>query len=164
MSKLTAMVTSTAQGARASRHLTVNVTSALARLGALLVVVGGVIVWIGWHNAETAVTTARQTQYLLSGGFLGIAVVTVGVAVALTQVVRAERQALTDKLDEVVEALAAIQTAPPAAQPTAAVERVVAGTSVYHRTGCRLVPGAATSVDRAAAADRGLRACRVCKP
>lgn len=139
------------------------------KLALLIMAVGFLVIGLGWNGAAGKPNFIAQMPYLLSGGFFGLGIVTLGASLLIVQSRRADRIRLEAKLDEVIDAMNRSTTAAPASvgQPTTdSGERVVAGASSYHRSTCRLAQGRDDS-DRLSVADaraRGLSACRVCKP
>ncbi|MFN2586525.1 MAG: hypothetical protein ABR613_00205 [Actinomycetota bacterium] len=137
-------------------------------LGLLFVTAGFVVIGKAWDGAASINFTTGQFPYLLSGGFMGLGLVVTGCTLLFLSTVRAERQVLTEKLDEVTKLLGRNLTRMQlSANGTAAAgEQVVAGENVYHRAECRILQGKSglttLTVDQAAA--EGLRACRVCEP
>ena len=69
-------------------------------LGLLFVVAGFVVIGVAWNGSAGQVRVDSQFPYLLSGGFMGIGLIVVGVVMLLLATVRAEREILTEKFDE----------------------------------------------------------------
>ena len=139
------------------------------RLGLAIIGLGLLAIGLGWYGASGSggkvdgVTDVRaQLPYLLSGGFLGLSLVVVGAALMVVQAARLERarnEALLEaRFDRLAEALGVQLGA------TLPAGMVVAGSAAYHHPECRLVDGRPgqdyVTVD--AAADMGLRPCRLC--
>ena len=139
------------------------------RLGIAIIGLGLLAIGLGWFGASgsggkvSGVTDVRaQLPYLLSGGFLGLSLVVLGASLMVVQAARLERarsEALMEaRFDRLAETLGVQLSAPvPAGM-------VVAGSAAYHHPECRLVDGRPgqdyVTVD--AAADMGLRPCRLC--
>lgn len=140
------------------------------RLAVAVIALGLLVIGIGWFGAsgdgaliDGATDLRAQLPYLLSGGFLGLALVVVGSALLVSQSARLERARQEALIEARFDALAAalggggLQRAVP-------VDAVVAGESAYHLPTCRLVDGRAgqeyVTVDDAEAS--GLRPCRRC--
>lgn len=139
------------------------------RLALAVVAAGLLVIGFGWYgiSGDGALIDGRtdiraQLPYLVSGGFLGLALVVLGGALLVAHTTRLERarsEALMEaRFDALTAALGGTQLA-------AAPEGwVVAGAAAYHRPDCRLVDGREgqeyVTVD--VAEDAGLRPCRVC--
>jgi hypothetical protein len=141
-------------------------------LGLVVVAAGLIVIGIGWNGAAGAggqiggVTDFRaQLPWLLSGGFLGLALVIFGVALVVVHNARIDRSRLEAKLDELVDAVAK-SGGNGAATPTSAAGLYVAGGASYHRPDCRLVGGRddVRYVTLAEAEATALAPCRVCRP
>jgi hypothetical protein len=142
-------------------------------LGLLFVAAGFVIIGFAWNGAASQVRVDSQFPYLLSGGFMGIGLIVVGVVLLLLATVRAERQILTDKFDEMNRLLSRnlgrLQVSANSAATNgspASVEQVVAGSDLYHRQDCRILTGkkGLTTITVAQAVAEGLDPCRACDP
>ena len=142
-------------------------------LGLLFVAAGFVIIGFAWNGAASKVRVDSQFPYLLSGGFMGIGLIVVGVVLLLLATVRAERQILTEKFDEMNRLLSRnlgrLQVSASSAQTNgspAASEQVMAGSDLYHRADCRILVGkkGLTSISVAQAVAEGLDPCRACDP
>lgn len=142
-------------------------------LGLLFVAAGFVVIGFAWNGSASKVRVDSQMPYLLSGGFMGIGLIVVGIVMLLLATVRAERQILTDKFDEMNRLLSrnlgrlqvSANTAATNGSPDA-TEQVVAGSDLYHRPECRILVGkkGLTTISVAQAAAEGLDACRACDP
>ena len=153
------------------RRLNLNLGAVAGWLGTLLVGVGLLIIGIGWNGAASHLIVVQQLPYLLSAGFLGLGVVVFGAALMLVQAQRTERARVEAKLEELIDVVSRGAAAPAApsliADSTISVaDVVVAGASSYHSSDCRLVSGRDETefITRAEAHERGLSACRICKP
>lgn len=135
--------------------------------GVALVAVGFALIFLAWNGAAGRDFVEGQLPYLISGGLTGLALVGTGLTVALVQAQRREARAITDRLDEVVEALRAM-SAPDVAGPTLVPDEsmVIAGRSSFHLPSCRLVQDRTDQqpMSQTAAVQRGLAPCRICKP
>ena len=146
----------------------------MARVLGLLFVAGGfVIIGFAWNGAASKVRVDSQFPYLLSGGFMGIGLIVVGVVLLLLATIRSERQILTEKFDEMNRLLSRnlgrLQVSSNSAQTNGSpvsTEQVVAGTDLYHRPDCRILTGkkGLTTISVAQAAAEGLDPCRACDP
>lgn len=156
------------------RRLNLNLSAVAGWLGTLLVGVGLLIIGIGWNGAASHLIVVQQLPYLLSAGFLGLGVVVFGAALMLVQAQRTERARVEAKLEELIDIVArgtggtSVAAAPSliSEAPTSVTDVVVAGASSYHARDCRLVSGRDETefITRAEASERGLSACRICKP
>ena len=138
-------------------------------LGLFFVTAGFVVLGFAWDGAASINFVTGQFPYLLSGGFMGLSLVITGCTLLFLSTIRAERQILTDKFDEMTRLLSRnlgrLQVSTNGSGPSSH-EQVVAGTHVYHRADCKILEGktglSTVSVDQAA--NEGLEACRACDP
>lgn len=145
--------------------------------GIALVVVGFLLIFLGWNGAASYDRIPSQFPYLISGGVAGLALVVVGAGLMVTQTLRQDRAELLDEVRQLRDAVersgSGVGTVTGAASLGAGVTRqaeaaglVIAGPSSYHLSSCRLLSGRgqhpAVTVDEAER--RGLSACRVCEP
>jgi hypothetical protein len=141
----------------------------LGRLGSPLalafIVVGLLAILVGYNGVAGNIAVAAQLPYVISGGFLGVALVVVGAALMVTHGAREDRQRVEGLLLELLEATQA-GGAPRPAVPGDVEGLFAAGTASYHRPDCRLVEGrdALSYVTAAEAEERRLKPCRVCHP
>lgn len=166
---------------RLARLLDVSIGPFGGTVAVVLVAAGLLVIGIGWNGAAgsgsyvNGVPDIRaQLPWLISGGVLGLALVVLGAALMVTQSHRADRARLEARLEELTDAIRAGGLSAPAgagrvaggAAPADLVGLVVAGASSYHAPTCRLVEGRDTVeyLTPAEARDRGLSACRICKP
>jgi hypothetical protein len=138
-------------------------------LGLLFIAAGFVVIGVAWYGASGInLRIDSQFPYLLSGGFLGLGLVVTGATLLFLATVRAERQIMTNKFDEMLTLLGRnlnrLQFSANGAASTNG--QVVAGTSVYHRAECRILQGkqGLTTVTVEQADAEGLKPCRVCSP
>lgn len=68
-------------------------------LGWLLIAVGFAVIGAGWGGVQSTPVVAVQLAYLASGGFVGMALVVVGVGLLNQDDVRASRQILEELRD-----------------------------------------------------------------
>ena len=133
-------------------------------LALALVGVGLLLIGLGYNGMASNTAVAAQMPYLLSGGLLGLALVVFGSALMVNHSAREDRQRMEGVLQQLLEVQ---QDAGLGARvPAGADGLFAAGTSSYHRPGCRLVDGreevAYVTAEEAAARD--LKPCRVCHP
>jgi hypothetical protein len=137
-----------------------------------LVAVGFLLLFFAWNGAASKDFIQGQFPYLLSGGLTGLGCILCGLALAVTQSFRRDLLTLGDKLDELLEQQRANASSGGAAPALSAVPDAVAdgalvatGTT-YHLPSCRTVRGRAgldlVSIEQVE--ERGLAACRVCRP
>ncbi len=137
-------------------------------LGFNLVWIGFVVIGKAWDGAASINFAQGQIPYLLSGGFMGLAMVITGAALLILASIRSERQVLTDLFEvlsrQLGRNLSGMQFSSNGAGDTD--KRFVATDSAYHRAECRVLQGKqglmTVSLEQAAA--EGLEACRVCSP
>ena len=137
-------------------------------LGLLFIALGFVFIGKAWDGAASINFVQGQIPYLLSGGFLGLALVITGCTLIFLTTLRSERRALHEKFDEVATLLGRNLNRMSASAAGSAVgaEQVVAGATVYHRAGCRILEGKeeAVTITVQQAAAEGLSPCRSCEP
>lgn len=137
-------------------------------LGLVFLTAGFIIIGKAWDGAASRNIVQAQMPYMLSGGFMGLALVVTGSTLLFLSTVRAERQILTDKFDEMTTLLSRnlgrLQIS--ANGSSGSQEQVVAGNEVYHRADCKILIGkkGTTTISVAQATAEGLRACRACSP
>ena len=134
-------------------------------LGYVIALLGFGVIGLGYNGiAGSLLDTRAQMPYLISGGFLGLAIVLFGVGLIINASAREDRSRLEGVLVQLLELQQA--GAPAAAVPASADGLFAAGTASYHRPDCRLVDGREeiTYVTAGEAVSRDLTACRVCKP
>ena len=79
--------------------------------GVILLVIGGVLITLGWDGAANLDYVQGQFPYLLSASIPGIALVVIGMSVLVLAVVRrdaAEREAQLEKLTSSINELASM--------------------------------------------------------
>jgi hypothetical protein len=136
-----------------------------------VLLVGFVVIFLGWNGAASFNDIRQQFPYLLSGGIAGLALVVVGASLLLVEALRTERaelQASIDELRRVIESVGTTAAVAPATRATDdTTDLVVAGRGSYHRQDCRLVQGRGERlplVSASEAAEQGLSPCRICEP
>ena len=139
------------------------------RLALAIVGTGLLVIGFGWYgiSGDGALIDGRtdvraQLPYLISGGFLGLALVVLGAALFVAHTSRLERARSEALLEARLDALtAALGGTRLAAAPDGFV---IAGAAAYHQPWCRLVDGkdGQEYVSVEAAEDSGLRPCRIC--
>jgi hypothetical protein len=137
-------------------------------LGFAFLTAGFIVIGLAWNGAASRNFLTGQFPYLLSGGFMGMALVFTGSTLLFLATVRAERQVMESRLDEMIRLLSrnlnrlSISTNGAGGSS----EQVVAASSTYHRADCKILEGkeglTTVTVDQAEA--EGLEACRVCNP
>jgi hypothetical protein len=131
------------------------------KLGTGVCLLGGLLLFLGWNGAASHNDIRKQFPYLLSGGLAGLALIVLGAALLVIEVVRSERTALQETILELRDALDRLAPRPPVG-PGA----VIAGATSFHRPTCRLVAGR-DELDVLPAPDaleQGLTPCRICHP
>jgi hypothetical protein len=131
------------------------------KLGTGMCLLGALLLFLGWNGAASHNDIRKQFPYLLSGGLAGLALVILGAALLVIEVVRVERTAMQASIAELRDAIDRL-----APRPSDGGTKVVAGASSYHRPTCRLVEGRddLPVVGSGEAAELGLTACRICHP
>lgn len=125
--------------------------------------VGFLLLFLAWNEAAELDHVSGQIPILISGGLTGLGLVGVGLTMAITAELRRTTGQLLGELSEVREAIASVAATPGTARVTG---EVVAGATTYHRPTCHLVEHRDDLEQLTAddARDRGLTACRICKP
>lgn len=136
-------------------------------LGFTFITAGFVIIGLGWYGAAGRNFITGQFPYLLSGGFMGLALVFIGSTLLFLSTIRAERDVMLERMDEMVRLLGRNLNRLSVSTNGAGDKRqVVAAETTYHRAECKILQGksglATVTVEQAAA--EGLSACRVCTP
>jgi len=136
-------------------------------LGFIFITAGFVTIGLAWNGAASRNFITGQFPYLLSGGFMGLALVFTGSTLLFLATIRAERDVMIERMDEMVRLLGRNLNRLSISSNGAGDKRqVVAAESTYHRAECRILQGkgglTTVTVDQAEA--EGLTACRVCSP
>lgn len=137
-------------------------------IGLTFVTVGFVLIFLAWNGSASKNVIMAQFPYVLSGGVMGLALVCTGSLLLLLSTVRAERQIMSDKFDEIVQllgrSLAATQFSTNGGSDAAV--KVIAARSHYHRQECKILDGKRnlTRISLQQAVSEGLQPCRVCEP
>lgn len=137
-------------------------------VGLTFIAAGFVFIFFAWNGSASKNVIMAQFPYVLSGGAMGLALVCTGSVLLLLSTVRAERQIMSDKFDEVVQllgrSLAATQFSTNGG--TDAAVKVIAASAHYHRQDCKILDGkhGLTRVSLQQAVSEGLQPCRVCEP
>lgn len=149
-------------------------------LGYILIGLGAILLLAGYLGVSREVIVARQIPYLVSGGLVGLACVTIGGRLLLIEDLRRDSGRL-DRLEKAMlelhqvlvyrpdaPPLAASATATNAAANGAAATKllVLPGGESFHRQDCPVVGDkpAGRSVTLETAQRKGLHACPLCQP
>ena len=137
-----------------------------------LVVIGFLLIFLGWNGAATYDREPAQLPYVISGGIAGLAVVVLAGALMVVNAQRQDRAALLNGLAEIKEAMERLALVSAGASGNGATSSrsndeaglVVAGPTTYHRPSCTLLEGrgALPTVAVDVAVERGLEPCRAC--
>ncbi len=137
-------------------------------LGFALIILGFAVIAKAWDGAASQTLLPAMFPYLLSGGFLGLGLVTTGATLLFLATLRAERQILTDRYEQMATLLSRnlARMAGSVEGAESSGEQVIAGATAYHRPGCRVLQGKddLMPIPLEQAAAEGLAACRVCDP
>ena len=137
-------------------------------LGLTFVTAGFVFIFFAWNGSASKNVIMAQFPYVISGAAGGLALVCTGSLLLLLSTVRAERQIMSDKFDEVAQmlsrSLAATQFSTNGGSDASV--KVIAASSHYHRQECKILEGkdGLTRISLQQAVSEGLQACRVCEP
>ena len=145
-------------------------------LGYILIALGVLLILFGYLGVSREVYVGRQIPYVVSGGLLGVAAVTLGSRLLLIEDLRRDSGRL-DRLERaVVDLHQALLSRPDAPNPGQASvngratqpERLltVAGGESFHRPDCPILEGKPSprSVTAETAKRKGLRPCPMCQP
>jgi hypothetical protein len=137
-------------------------------LGLLFITAGFVVIAKAWDGAASLVRVDSQMPYLLSGGFLGLGLIVLGTALLFLATVRAERELMTQRFDDMARLLGRNLSRMQFSSngSTGTNGEVVPGKSTYHRAECRVLEGkdGLITVSVKQASSEGLTPCRVCDP
>lgn len=137
-------------------------------LGLAFVTVGFVMIGKAWDGAAGQNIIMAQFPYLLSGGFMGLALVVTGCTLLFLSTVRAERQIMTDRFDEMLTLLSRNlgRLSISSNGSAGSQEHVVATSEAYHRPDCTILQGKSglSTIPVVQAAAEGLAPCRTCEP
>lgn len=149
-------------------------------LGYILIAIGAILLLAGYLGVSREVIVARQIPYLVSGGLVGLAVITIGGRLLLIEDLRRDSGRL-DRLEKAVQELHQVllyrPDAPSLAEATAASSvngakvaatklLVLPGGESFHRPDCPVVgdKSSGRSVTLETAQRKGLHACPLCQP
>lgn len=140
-----------------------------ATVAMVFVAAGFVVMGLAWNGAASIDFAQGQIPYLLSGGFVGLGLVIVGVGLMLFESGRRAGTRAERRINDLQEALSKISVSTNGQAPArsaAPAGGVVIGARTYHRPDCRLVAGKEDLVYASleGAAEQGLAPCRVCNP
>lgn len=145
-------------------------------LGYVLIAIGAILLLAGYLGVSREVIVARQIPYLVSGGLVGLAAITLGGRLLLIEDLRRDSGRL-DRLEKAVQELHRVLLYRPdapslgeaaatanGAAPTKLL--VLPGGESFHRADCPVVGDKATgrTVTIETAQRKGLHACPLCQP
>lgn len=137
-------------------------------LGLTFVTAGTIIIGVAWNGAAGQNIITAQFPYLISGGFMGVALVIIGCMLLFLATVRAERQVMTDKFDEMMTLLSRNlgRLSISSNGSSGSHEQVVVTSESYHRADCTILQGKTdlATIPLQQAAAEGLSPCRTCEP
>lgn len=142
------------------------------QLGLLCIGIGFLLIGLAWNGAAGVDFVSGQLPYLLSGGFLGLSLVVLGVGLIVVENSRKDRSKLEVELRELHSSISRLAAAfasgagtngrSTAHEPSAVV---LLGRTSFHLPSCRLAEGKdlpESTFD--AAVSEGLTPCRICNP
>jgi hypothetical protein len=146
-------------------------------LGYILIALGAILLLAGYLGVSREVIVARQIPYIVSGGLVGLAAITLGGRLLLIEDLRRDSGRL-DRLEQAVQDLhqvllhrpdapsPATQTARSANGAGAVKLLVLPGGESFHRPDCPVVGDkpSGRSVTLETAQRKGLHACPLCQP
>ena len=138
------------------------------KLGGLLslALIGGglLVIGLGYNGMASNTAVAAQMPYLLSGGLIGLSLVVFGTGLMINHSAREDRQRMESVLLQLLDAQQ--EAGLGGRVPSDANGLFAAGTTSFHRPGCRLVDGREeiSYVTGEEAVSRDLKPCRVCQP
>ena len=114
-------------------------------IGLTFIASGFVLIFFAWNGSASKNIIMAQFPYLISGGVAGLALIGTGSLLLLLATVRAERQIMSDKFDEVTRLLArnlaGLQFSGTNGSGGELATKVVAASSHYHRAECKILEG-----------------------
>ena len=139
-------------------------------LGFAFMTLGVVMIGLAWNGAANRNFVEGQFPYLLSGGVMGLALVIIGATLLFLATIRAERELMTNRFDEMIRLLGRnlnrLSISTNGTGGSSPNGQVVAGDTVFHRAECKVLQGkeglSTVTVEQAEA--EGLAPCRVCDP
>lgn len=145
-------------------------------LGYILIGLGAILLLAGYLGVSREVIVARQIPYLVSGGLVGLGLITIGGRLLLIEDLRRDSGRL-DRLEKaVLELHQVLLYRPDAPSPNVATATangagatkllVLPGGESFHLPDCPVVgdKSGGRSVTLEAAQRKGLRACPLCQP
>jgi hypothetical protein len=146
-------------------------------LGYILIAIGALLLIAGYLGVSREVIVARQIPYLVPGGLVGVAAITLGGRLLLIEDLRRDSGRL-DRLEKAVQELHQVLLYRPDAPSGSTVQTSVNGAGVpskltvlpggesFHRPDCPVVGDKASgrSVTLETAQRKGLHACPLCQP
>src|SRR3954447_15682617 len=146
-------------------------------LGYILIALGALLLIAGYLGVSREVIVARQIPYLVSGGLVGLAAITLGSRLLLIEDLRRDA-GRRDRLEKAVQELHQVLLYRPDAPAPGTVQASANGVAVptklmvlpggesFHRPDCPVVGDKASgrSVTLETAQRRGLHACPLCQP
>ena len=149
------------------------------QLGLACIGIGLLLIGLAWNGAAGVDFVQGQIPYLLSGGFMGLSLVFIGIGLVIVENSRKDRSKLQAELQDLNTAITRLAAAISAGSGTngstrtttsappvpTALDRVVLGRTSYHRPDCRLAEGKELVESTMEAAEaEGLTPCRICVP
>jgi hypothetical protein len=137
-------------------------------LGLTFITAGFVFIFMAWNGSASQNIIMAQFPYVISGGIAGMALIATGSMLLFLSTIRAERQLMADKFDEVLtllsRSLAAAQFSTNGGSDASV--KVIAASAHYHRQECKILEGkqGLTRISLQQAVSEGLQPCRVCGP
>lgn len=131
-------------------------------------IIGFLLIGLGWNGAASVDFTQGQIPYLISGGLIGLGMVFFSAAALIVQVMKrgqAQQNAELAAIHRTLERLAGTISLQGNGEVTNG-ELVVAGSSSFHLPNCRTVGGRTNMprIPREEAVSEGLEPCRICNP
>jgi hypothetical protein len=144
-------------------------------VGWLFLVVGGLLIFLGYLGVSRESLVAKQLPYLLSGGLGGVLLAVIGAYFLGTEELRKDSGRLERLERQVGELHAALLSRPDAPRLEAPSTNgsghrpshvvVVESGETFHRPGCSLAEGKPQDeLSQTEAIRQGLRPCPVCEP
>jgi hypothetical protein len=148
-------------------RMNVSLETLFLTVGALCLPIGLVVILLGWYGVAHTGHLYEQNSYLISGGFLGLALVLVGGALYFSYWMARQIRTTEATSQQTLRALTRLQedlraaTAVGAAPPTDDVFVVTEHGSMLHRPDCPAVAGRnVRTVDGSSATN--YRVCSIC--
>lgn len=134
----------------------------------ILIVVGFIMIFLGWNGAASLDYVQGQIPYMISGGIVGLALIFFGATGLVVKTIKRSQASQEELLRELTVSVARLSTSMAIANNGHVEdgELVIAGSRSFHLADCRIVKGRVglAKLPRDEAVSEGLEPCRICDP